>query len=51
MMWILIPKMREKVHKQRIKVDTKGYFMEGCRKVGEVEVVKIVGLYTNSKYE
>ncbi len=27
------PEMREQVHKQRIKVGTKGYFMEGRKKV------------------
>ena len=46
-MWILFEEMRERVHKHRIKVGTKGYFMEGSRRVGEVEVTKIVGLFTN----
>ncbi|MCX7726957.1 MAG: hypothetical protein N2053_08915 [Chitinispirillaceae bacterium] len=46
-MWVLFPEMRQQVHKNRIKVGTKGYFMEGSRKVGEVEVIRIVGLYTN----
>jgi hypothetical protein len=46
-MWILIPEMREEAHKHRIKVGTKGYFMEGPRRVGEVEVIKIVGLHSN----
>lgn len=50
-MWILIPEMREKVHKERIKIGTKGYFMEGSKKVGEVEVTRIVGLLTNSTKE
>lgn len=46
-MWILFDEMRELVHKQRIKVGTKGYFMEGSKRVGELEVTKIVGLFTN----
>ncbi|MNC65119.1 hypothetical protein D3C75_1153810 [compost metagenome] len=46
-MWILFDEMREKVHKHRIKVGTKGYFMEGPRRVGEVEVTEIIGLFTN----
>ena len=46
-MWILIPEMRECVHKHRIKVGTKGFLMEGSRKVGEIEVIRIVGLENN----
>ncbi len=46
-MWILFNEMRQQVHKDRIKVGTKGYFMEGSRKVGEVEVTRIVGLHSN----
>lgn len=46
-MWIVIPEMREVIHRHRIHVGVKGYFMEGSRKVGEVEVIKIVGLFTN----
>jgi hypothetical protein len=47
-MWILVPQMREEIHKYRIRVGTKGYFMEGSRRVGEIEVIKIVGLETNA---
>ena len=43
-MWILVEEMKEKVHRSRIKLGTKGYFMEGSRKIGEVEVDSIVGL-------
>jgi hypothetical protein len=46
-MWILFPEMRQQVHRDRIKVGIKGYFMEGSRKVGEAEVIRIVGLYSN----
>lgn len=48
-MWILFPQMRELVHKERIEIGIKGYMMEGARKVGEFEVTKIVGLYTNNE--
>lgn len=47
-MWIVIPEMRNDIHKSRIEVGTKGYMMEGSRKIGEVEVIRIVGLHTNS---
>lgn len=46
-MWIVLPEMREEIHKHKIKLGTKGYFMEGSRRVGEVEVIKIVGLLSN----
>lgn len=46
-MWVIVPEMREKVHRARIKVGTEGYFVEGARKIGKVRVEKIVGLYTN----
>ncbi|WBW98362.1 hypothetical protein [Oceanirhabdus sp. W0125-5] len=46
-MWIAFPKMREEIHKHRIKIGTKGYFMEGSRRIGETEVIKVVGLDTN----
>jgi len=35
------------VHRTRIKVGTKGYFVEGSRAVAECEVIEIVGLMTN----
>lgn len=46
-MWILMPEMREQIHRNRIKVGTKGYFMEGSKRVGEIEVIRVVGLLTN----
>ncbi|MDI1355807.1 MAG: hypothetical protein PSX36_12870 [bacterium] len=41
-MWILNEKLQE-MHKERIKVGQKGYFMEGI-KSAECEVIEIVGL-------
>ena len=46
-MWISVPEMRKAVHQSRIAKGVRGYFMEGARKIGEVEVVKVVGLHTN----
>jgi hypothetical protein len=46
-MWILVPEMRGTVHQERIKVGTRGHFMEGGRKVGDVEVVQIAQLHEN----
>lgn len=42
-MWILNEDFI-KYHQGKIKVGTKGYFMEGNRKVGECEVVELVTL-------
>lgn len=28
-MWIVVPEMREQIHKNKVHVGTKGYFMEG----------------------
>ncbi len=47
-MWIVFPEMRERIHRNRIKIGIKGYMMEGSRKIGEVEVIRIVGLHSNS---
>ncbi|MEJ5031294.1 hypothetical protein [Comamonas sp. MYb69] len=46
-MSILSPEMRASVHQGRIEIGTRGYFMEGGRKVGSLEVVQIVGLHAN----
>ncbi|GGG69673.1 hypothetical protein [Paenibacillus radicis (ex Gao et al. 2016)] len=48
-MWILIPEMRREVHIHRINVGVVGYFMEGPRRVGQVEVIEIIGLNTNAE--
>jgi len=46
-MWVGIPKMKEKIHQNRIKVGTKGYWVVGSKKLAKVEVTKIIGLFTN----
>lgn len=46
-MWVLFPAMRGTVHRARIAVGVRGHFMEGARKVGDVEVIEIVGLHEN----
>lgn len=46
-MWILSPEMRAKLHCQRISIGTRGFFMEGRKKVAEVIVTKVIGLHSN----
>ena len=46
-MWIIVPETREEIHKHRIKVNTKGYFMEGARKIGEMQVTEVVDININ----
>ena len=46
-MWILIPEMRQQIHRDRIEVGIRGYFMEGSRKIGELVVEDIIGLHYN----
>jgi hypothetical protein len=48
-MWIVVDEMREKVHRRKIKVGTKGFFMEGLRRIGEVKVTRIVDLNINER--
>jgi len=48
-MWILFPDMRREVHANRIKVGIIGYFMEGSRRIGQVEVIEILGLIRNAE--
>ena len=45
-MWIVVDEMRT-IHKERITVGTKGYFMEGSRRIGEVTVTEIVDINKN----
>jgi hypothetical protein len=45
-MWVAHPEMRSS-HKEKIQIGTKGYFMEGLKKVAECRVVEILGLYSN----
>lgn len=46
-MWILNPELRAKVHRARLHVGVRGHFMEGARKIGDVEVETIEGLHEN----
>ena len=45
-MWIVAPQLRP-MHRQRLNVGTRGYFIEGNRKVGVCEVTQIIGLLAN----
>jgi len=45
-MWILVPQRRI-YHRDKIKIGTIGYFMEGNRRVAECEVIEILGLLSN----
>ena len=46
-MWILVPEMRKEIHRKRLSVGVKGYFMSGSRILGEVVVSEIVDLHAN----
>jgi hypothetical protein len=46
-MWILVPQVRS-IHRSRIQVGTKGFFMEGPRKIGRVQVQRVMALHTNA---
>ncbi|GBG11210.1 hypothetical protein PAT3040_06002 [Paenibacillus agaridevorans] len=48
-MWILFPRMRREIHLHRIKIGVLGHFMAGRRRLGEVEVIEILSLITNSE--
>lgn len=45
-MWILNSSLRT-LHQQRLKAGTRGYFIEGPKKVGVCEVSRILGLHSN----
>jgi hypothetical protein len=45
-MWVIVPETRP-MHRDKIKVGMKGYFMEGSRRVAECEVIELIGLQTN----
>jgi hypothetical protein len=47
-MWILFPQHRKATHSLRAKIGVRGHFMEGARKVGDVEIIEIVDLYKNT---
>jgi len=46
-MWILVPEMRASVHRSRANVGVRGHFMEGPRKIGDLEIEEIAGLHEN----
>ena len=46
-MWIVVDHMRT-IHRDKIKIGTKGFLMEASRRMGECEVIEINGLLTNS---
>jgi hypothetical protein len=46
-MWVVVPEMRASVHQSRAKVGVRGHFMEGPRKVGDLEIVQIKGPHEN----
>ncbi len=46
-MWIVDARMRARVHQTKIKLGTRGYFMEGGKRVAELVVVKIRDLHIN----
>ena len=43
-MWIILPKSKEEVHKQRIKVGTKGKWVAGSYTIANVTVTKLLSL-------
>ncbi|MFD0714302.1 hypothetical protein [Paenibacillus sp. GCM10027626] len=48
-MWILFPEMRREVHLAKMKPGVTGFMMEGPKRIAEVEVIEIVGLYHNAE--
>lgn len=47
-MWFASQELRASVHRSRIQVGVCGYFMEGSRRVGKVEVTRIGSLFENN---
>lgn len=45
-MWILADEKTE-YHRNKIIVGTRGFFMEGSKKVGECEVIELINLKQN----
>lgn len=46
-MWAAYDEVRENVHQKRIKEGVCGYWMVGSKILAKVNVVKIIGLFTN----
>ena len=49
-MWVARPEFRD-YHTQRMSIGTKGYFMEGGRRVAECEIIEFVGIETNPRFK
>jgi hypothetical protein len=47
LMWIISPIMRYILHQDKILVGSKGFLMNGSKKVAEATVTRIIGLKTN----
>lgn len=47
-MHILMPEMKP-LHQKRMKIGTKGFFMEGPHKVAEAEIIEIINLHNQYK--
>jgi hypothetical protein len=48
-MWILRHEAREDVHRNRIKIGVKGYWVVGSYRLARVMVTKILGLFENGE--
>jgi hypothetical protein len=46
LMWIILPEKR-KIHKNKLKVGTRGFFREGSLYTADCEVIEIIGLPNN----
>lgn len=48
-MWIGMHESRVNIHRQRLKIGTKGYWVIGSKSIANVEVTKILGLFDNEE--
>ena len=46
-MWVLVAGMWASVHRARLWIGVRGHFMEGARRIGDVEVETIEALHEN----
>ena len=44
-MYIASDELRQQINRKRIRIGTKGFFMEGARKIAEAEVISIINLH------
>ena len=49
-MWIAVPKMRAEVHRERISIGVRGFFMEGSKRVAKAVVTRVIGLHSNPEF-